>query len=254
MINEDIFAQLGFVSLDEYIGDPGSINKKSYPELQQFAQTYWKKYSTRNDINAYLNMFTLFDMSFFKQLEQLLPARANKLTGLLIQPNILERSKDTILPEISREVDSYNMNTVVINMSPTASSDYTVYDAEITKISTLTGYDDDQLQGYITGSKHSAFTYSQTSLIRSGSTWTTTTTPYWMNEVLAPVITGSVARGLQPTGLYRSKFSGTRISSPAFNVKSKQTIDGGPVVEWRNINGTQIFYQPQGGKGNIGKK
>jgi hypothetical protein len=39
-------------------------------------------------------MFTLFDLSFFKQLEQLLPARVDKLIGVLIQPNILERSKD----------------------------------------------------------------------------------------------------------------------------------------------------------------
>ena len=29
MINEDIIAQLGFVSLDDYIGDPGDVNDKS---------------------------------------------------------------------------------------------------------------------------------------------------------------------------------------------------------------------------------
>ena len=83
MIDEDIIAQLGFKSLDEYIGDPGSVNAKSYPELIQEAETYWKKYSQRNDINAYIRIFTLFDLSFFKQLDQLLPARVNKLTGLL---------------------------------------------------------------------------------------------------------------------------------------------------------------------------
>jgi hypothetical protein len=76
MIDEDIIAQLGFTSLDDYIGDPGDTESKSYPQLIQAAQTYWKKYQDRNDINAYINMFTLFDLSFFKQLEQLLPARA----------------------------------------------------------------------------------------------------------------------------------------------------------------------------------
>ena len=251
MINEDIFAQFGYISLDEYIGDPGKINEKSYPELQQFAQTYWKKYSSRNDINAYINMFTLFDMSFFKQLEQLLPARSNKLTGLLIQPNILERSKDTILPDIHHETDSYE---TIIGMPTASYGEYVNYEVSISEITSIVGYDDDQMQGYLTGSRYSGFTYTRTSLIRSGSTWIESDTPYWMNEVLAPIITGSVTRGLQPTGLYRSKFSGTRISSPAFNVKSKQTIDGGPVVEWRNINGTQLFFQPQGGKGNVGKK
>jgi hypothetical protein len=138
---------------------------------------------------------------------------------------------------------------------PTASyGEYVNYEVSISEITSIVGYDDDQMQGYLTGSRYSGFTYTRTSLIRSGSTWIESDTPYWMNEVLAPIITGSVTRGLQPTGLYRSKFSGTRISSPAFNVKSKQTIDGGPVVEWRNINGTQLFFQPQGGKGNVGKK
>ena len=251
MINEDIFAQLGFVSLDEYIGDPGKVNAKSYPELQQFAQTYWKKYSSRNDINAYLNMFTLFDMSFFKQLEQLLPARANKVTGLLIQPNVLERSKDSILPDLYKSVDSYES---VISMPTASSAEFMNYETSISDITTITAESDGNLQGYITGSRYSGFTYTRTSLIRSGSTWIEATTPYWINEALPPNITGSVSRGLQPQGLFNSKFAGTRMTSRAFNVKSKQTIDGGPVVEWRNINGTQLFYQPQGGKGNVGKK
>jgi hypothetical protein len=59
-----------------------------------------EKILNKNDINAYISMFTLFDLSFFKQLDQLLPARVDKLTGILIQPNILERSKDTILPKV----------------------------------------------------------------------------------------------------------------------------------------------------------
>jgi hypothetical protein len=88
MIDEDIIAQLGFTELDQYIGDPGNNESRSYPRLIQAAQNYWKKYSTSNDFNAYINMFTLFDLSFFKQLEQLLPARADKLTGILIQPNL----------------------------------------------------------------------------------------------------------------------------------------------------------------------
>jgi hypothetical protein len=94
MIDEDIIAQFGFTSLDEYIGDPGVTDAKSYPQLIQAAQSYWKKYENRNNINAYINMFTLFDLSFFRQLDQLLPARTDKITGLLIKPNILERSKD----------------------------------------------------------------------------------------------------------------------------------------------------------------
>jgi hypothetical protein len=32
MIDEDIIAQLGFVELDQYIGDPGSVESNSYPD------------------------------------------------------------------------------------------------------------------------------------------------------------------------------------------------------------------------------
>jgi hypothetical protein len=38
MINEDIIAQLGFTELDQYIGDPGEGEDKSYPDLINAAQ------------------------------------------------------------------------------------------------------------------------------------------------------------------------------------------------------------------------
>ncbi len=63
MIDEDIIAQLGFTDLDQYIGDPGETEAKDYPRLIQAAQSYWKKYADRNDINAYIKIFTLFDLS-----------------------------------------------------------------------------------------------------------------------------------------------------------------------------------------------
>jgi hypothetical protein len=162
MIDEDIIAHLGFTSLDEYIGDPGELDDKSYPELIQRAQTYWKKYSQRNDINAYIQIFSLFDLSFFKQLEQLLPARANKLTGLLIQPNLLERSKDTILPKIERFNSAYE--TIIENISPASSAVYLQYIGSIDgRIVIIDGIDDDQLSAYLTSSiaqKYNGTTYS----------------------------------------------------------------------------------------------
>jgi len=193
MIDEDIIAQLGFKSLDDYIGDPGSVNAKSYPALIQEAETYWKKYSQRNDINGYIKIFTLFDLSFFKQLDQLLPARVNKLTGLLVQPNILERSKDTILPKVERVNSTYN--TTITDTQVTASAHYENYDAIISDdIYTLTAIDDDQLQGYLTSSvasKYGGTTYVYENLIRSGSTYITSSTPYWRSRAEQPVILSS---------------------------------------------------------------
>ena len=274
MIDEDIIAQLGFVSLDEYIGDPGATESKSYPELIRVANDYWKKYQTRNDINSYIKMFTLFDLSFFKQLEQLLPARADKITGLLIQPNILERNKDTILPTIKQYDSAYS--ALITETQITASGDYLQYLGTVDgNILSITAQDDDQWQMYLTAStadKYDSVVYSHEYLIRSGSNYITASTPYWLSEGLCPAITSSVLSTIKqflysasisssylfaeiqdylPAGIDNQRYSGTKMSSPAFNIASTQTVDGGPVVEWRTANPNQLIYQTNGEQGSF---
>ena len=194
MIDEDIIAQLGFTVLDDYIGDPGNSNPYSYPELIVQAQKYWKKYIEKNDFNAYISIFTLFDLSFFKQLEQLLPARVNKMTGILVQPNILERNKDIILPDVQRFNDTYNSTIILDN--PTPAGSYLTYSGSIEKnTSLITGYDDDQLTAYLTASnsdKYDGFAYSYQNVSYTGSTFITSSTPYWISEPVFPTITSSV--------------------------------------------------------------
>lgn len=304
MIDEDIISQLGFEDYDDYIGDPGSLNEKSYPDLIRVSQTYWKKYQDRNDINAYINMFTLFDLSFFKQLEQLLPARTNKVTGILVQPNLLERSKDIILPKINRVISNYE--TIISNVAPTASSEYIPFNGIVNgKILSITGEDDNQWQGYLTAStaqKYDSTPYSYEYLLRSGSTWITSSSPYWLSNVLQPIyidavssatkmISGSVSystgsggsgvvatygtgtygtstyyldptgagfegtlaqvQDYLPTGIRNQRYAGCKITSPAFNINSTQTIDGGPVVEWRTSNPNQLIYQQYNNQGSF---
>ncbi len=274
MIDEDIIAQLGFTDLDQYIGDPGETEAKDYPRLIQAAQSYWKKYADRNDINAYIKIFTLFDLSFFKQLEQLLPARVDKLTGILIQPNVLERSKDTILPKIKRFDSTYY--ALIQETKPTASGDYLQYlgsiDGDILNIS---AQDDDQWQMYLTASqaeKYDGTTYLYEYLIRSGSTYITASTPYWRSEGVCPTITGSIKSEFTkykvilnltasytasqfsdylPTGIENHRYSGAKLTSPGFNIASTQTTDGGPVVEWRTANPNQLIYQNNGEQGSF---
>jgi hypothetical protein len=276
MIDEDIIAQYGFTDLDQYIGDPGETESKSYPDLIHFAQGYWKKYSERNNINDYLKMFTLFDLSFFKQLEQLLPGRVSKLTGVLIQPNILERSKDTILPKIERYDSGYSV--IIDNVSPSGSGDYLQYLSSIDgRVLTISAQDDDQWQMYLTAStadKYDGVAYSYEYLVLSGSTYITASTPYWLSEALCPAITSSVksefakykiyisssttasykiaeTSDFVPIGIDNQRYSGTKMTSPAFNVNSTQTYDGGPVAEWRSANPNQLIYQPVGEQGSF---
>jgi len=297
MIDEDIISQLGFVELDDYIGDPGQTELKSYPKLEQRAREYWKKYDTRNDFNSYIKIFTLFDLSFFRQLEQLLPARADKLTGILIQPNILERNKDVALPVIQNFNSTYN--SVIDNTNYlTATGSYLNYQGEVDgKIMSISGNDDDQWQGYLTSSaekKYNGTTYAYDYIILSGSTWINTTSSYWRSEAVLPVIISSVpseyrlvsssytlvATGIVygsgsygtssyatisykfsgsyasvqdylAQGLENQRYSGAKMTSPAFNVNSTQTVDGGPVVEWRTANPNQLLYQNTGEQGSF---
>ena len=201
MINEDIIAQLGFTMLDDYIGDPGDLNARSYPDLKQRANDYWKKYNQKNDLNAYIKIFSLFDLSFFKQLEQLLPARADKLTGLLIQSNILERNKDKVLPDASYKFDSLSDS---ISRIPVATGSNDEYVMNIPRIISSSGNDDDQLSMFLTSSnKFDGTQYCYDELIRSGSSWKQVTSSYWKCEGVLPTITSSVKSEIYQT-LYSS--------------------------------------------------
>jgi hypothetical protein len=93
VINEDIYESIGYTILDDYLGEYSNIKKDEYPGLKKFAQEYWKKYTTRNDFTAYLRLVSLFDFSVFDQIRQTLPLRTNEILGVVIEPNVLERSK-----------------------------------------------------------------------------------------------------------------------------------------------------------------
>jgi hypothetical protein len=299
MIDEDIIAQLGFIELDDYIGDPGETDYQSYPKLIQKSNEYWKKYTQRNDINAYIKIFTLYDLSLFRQLEQLLPARTDKLTGILVQPNILERSKDTILPDINRFDSTYNTD-LDVNNSLTPYGSYPTYTSQATTaLVSVSGIDDDQYQAYLTASdskRYNGTTYSYDYLILSGSEYITASSPYWYKDSIQPVVitsvnsenlyikstllyvsesigslygsssygtgsyavlsfkyTGSIADIQQylPIGINNQKYNGSKLTSPDFNINSTQTVDGGPVVEWKTANPNQLIYQRPSRDGNF---
>jgi hypothetical protein len=93
IINEDIYEAIGNASIDDYIGDYGSTKLDEYPRLKWFAREYWKKYKNRNDFATYLRLISIFDFSVFDQIRQTLPMRTNEILGLVIEPNVIERSK-----------------------------------------------------------------------------------------------------------------------------------------------------------------
>ena len=234
MINEDIIAQLGFTMLDDYIGDPGDLNARSYPDLKQRSTDYWKKYNQKNDLNAYIKIFSLFDLSFFKQLEQLLPARADKLTGLLIQPNILERNKDKVLPDASYKFDSLSDS---ISRIPVATGSNDEYVMNIARFLSASGNDDDQLSMFLTSSnKFDGTQYCYDELIRSGSSWKQVTSSYWKCEGVLPTITSSVK-----SEIYQTLYSSSAAANTTIIATTSSKVGG---TEASGLDGDRVWINP----------
>jgi hypothetical protein len=119
--NKDIFDNIGDVALDDYVGDPNDEFDYYYPNLNSFSNQYWKKYTNRNDINAYIRVFSQFDFTLFNQIKQLLPARVDAAMGLLVEPHALERNKIALTKRIQVENPQYNVTFTALQ--PTASSE-----------------------------------------------------------------------------------------------------------------------------------
>ena len=92
-INRDIFNHMGFEELDDWIADPDLEMESEYSELKRISNEYYKKYEQKNAINSFIRILSVYDYTFFEQIKQLVPARADLIAGILIEPNILERSK-----------------------------------------------------------------------------------------------------------------------------------------------------------------
>ena len=93
-INDTSFRDISDIisSLDNEIGDPRDQYADFYRGLDRVQREYWKKYSRANNFWDYMRIIEFFDGSIWKQLRAMIPARTNATLGLLVEPNILERS------------------------------------------------------------------------------------------------------------------------------------------------------------------
>jgi hypothetical protein len=92
-INEDIAEQFGGLSIDDFIGAYSDLYENHYKDLDGLSREYFKKYTSKNNPQAFIRLLRYFDASFFTMIKQLTPYRANLQTGLVIEPHILDRSK-----------------------------------------------------------------------------------------------------------------------------------------------------------------
>jgi hypothetical protein len=129
-INKDIFNQVGYVNLNNYIAQPLLEYESEYADLKRVSREYFRKYKNRTDTNEFVRAFSLYDFSIFEMLKQFVPMRANLSTGLLVEPHVLERSKVALLKRPSIENPQYEV--VIDSTQPTASGDYNLLDTVVT--------------------------------------------------------------------------------------------------------------------------
>ena len=94
VVNDDILKFFGNLNLSDIIGSPTNAYDRQYTELKSFIKTYFKYGSLNFDNIFYVNLVkSYFDKSIFKQIEKMSPDRCKLMTGLLVEPHVLERSK-----------------------------------------------------------------------------------------------------------------------------------------------------------------
>ena len=94
-INIDIYDQLGYFNIGEYIGDPRLVPTKeeSYPLLNKLRDAYFEKYTSNYDEWDYIRLIKFFDNSLFKMLQDWVPARTSLAAGVVVKQHVLERNK-----------------------------------------------------------------------------------------------------------------------------------------------------------------
>lgn len=165
--NRDIVNHMGGVRLDDYIGDPEYEFDTEYAELKRFRGEYWKKYQQRPDINAFIRILAIYDYTFFEQIKQVIPAKADLIDGILIEDNVLHRNKVKLTKKPTVSEPFYD-NRIQL-FANTQSGEYLTYEttASVKPVvevgySYVTGSIEDPLNfeigyNYITGSLRDTF-------------------------------------------------------------------------------------------------
>ena len=92
---------LATFNIDDYIGDPSNLTLPNYQGLYTVAEDILGDLS-QYDVRAYVRLIKFFDNIIFKMVKDFIPARAVADTGIIIKPNLLNRSKaKSITPSVT---------------------------------------------------------------------------------------------------------------------------------------------------------
>ena len=101
-------------NIDDYIGDPRSLTSPSYTGLYQVAEGILGNLE-RYDLQDYVRLIKFFDNVIFKMVKDFIPARVVADTGIIIKPNLLNRSKaKSVTLEVTRPEHTGSVDTAFI--------------------------------------------------------------------------------------------------------------------------------------------
>lgn len=101
----------GTFNIDEYLGDPRNLTLDNYSGLYRQAYSILGNLDTY-DLQDYVRLIKFFDNTVFKMVKDFIPARAVATTGIIIKPNLLDRSKaksvalEGTRPEYTASIDT----------------------------------------------------------------------------------------------------------------------------------------------------
>lgn len=121
-VNNEIYNHTGYTELDTYIGDPEYQFKEGYDELKRFRNEYFQKYAKNNNVNSLIGLLALYDYTFFEQIKQLVPGRADLISGILIEDPILHRNKVIVAKRPT--IENPQWEKTIPNYLPTSSGEY----------------------------------------------------------------------------------------------------------------------------------
>jgi len=92
-VNRDIIRSFGGLDFMNEIGNPADYYSSSYSSLDAINEHYWSRHSSGMNIYDYITLVRQFDNTVFDYIDDVKPARAKVVKGLLIEPHMLERNK-----------------------------------------------------------------------------------------------------------------------------------------------------------------
>lgn len=115
--NKDIIRYVGRDGIMNLIGDPRNLYSDKYYDLINKNYEYNSLGGKRTLFNEMLTIYKFyFDKSIFEAIKNIVPARANLFTGVVIEPTILERPKYQNKPIISEVTQSRYNDGIIKNI------------------------------------------------------------------------------------------------------------------------------------------